>query len=228
MLETVREFGQAELAAAGQQRAARVALFGWAHDFATTHLGRLPDLAVVRTITVEQDNLVGLLRRAIADDRPELVVTVFALLSYYWTIRGAHSEVYAFSAEVLEAIRRYRPDDPHVDATVLSYALLTATNLAEQNGVWSRAYARLRRLVRQHPVTAPDLAAIAEFLVAAPDPERASAVMRRMRASGDRSAAISPSWRCWRAARSGGSHTTGGPWTCSAGRSSVGPRGTAW
>ncbi len=190
MLETVREFGQAELAAAGQQQAAREALFGWAHDFAVAHLGRLPDLAVVRTITVEQDNLVGLLRRAIADDRPELVITVFALLSYYWTIRGAHSEVYAFSAEVLQAIRRYRADDPHVDATVLSYALLTATNLAEQNGVWSRAYARLRRLVRQHPVTAPDLAAIAEFLVAAPDPERASAVMRRMRASGDRSAAM--------------------------------------
>lgn len=190
MLETVREFGQAELVAAGQGVTAREALFGWAHDFADGNLGRLPDLAVVRTITAEQDTLVAVLRQAIAADRPALVVTLFALLSYYWTIRGAHSEVYTFSPEVLEAIRRYQPDEAHVDATVLSYALLTATTLAEQNGLWSRAYARLRRLVRRHRITAPDLAAIAEFLVAAPDREKASAVMRRMCASDDVSTAL--------------------------------------
>ena len=190
MLETVREFGQAELAAADQQDAAREALFSWAHDFADGNLSGLPDLAIVRAITLEQDNLVGVLRQAIAGDRPALVVAVFALLSYYWTIRGAHSEVYAFSGDVLEALRHYEPDEPQVDATVLSYALLTATSLAEQDGVWSRAYARLRRLVRRHTVAAPDLAAIAEFLVTAPDREQASAVVARMRASDDASTAL--------------------------------------
>ena len=190
MLETVREFGQAELTAADQQEAAREALFSWAHDFAGGNLSGLPDLAIVRAITLEQDNLVGVLRQAIAGDRPALVVAVFALLSYYWTIRGAHSEVYAFSGDVLEALRHYEPDEPQVDATVLSYALLTATSLAEQDGVWSRAYARLRRLVRRHTVAAPDLAAIAEFLVTAPDREQASAVVARMRASDDASTAL--------------------------------------
>ncbi|MFT4216572.1 MAG: BTAD domain-containing putative transcriptional regulator [Micropruina sp.] len=190
MLETVREFGQAELAAAGQQDAALEALFGWAHDFAAVNLTRLPDLAVVRAITVEQDNLVTVLRQAIAGHRPALVVTLFALLSYYWTIRGGHSEVYAFAGDVLDAVRHYEPDEPHVDATVLSYALLTATALAEQDGVWSRAYARLRRLVHRHTVTAPDLAAIAEFLVTAPDRERAAEVVTRMRASDDVSTAL--------------------------------------
>lgn len=190
MLETVREFGQAELAAAGQQDVAREALFRWAHDFAGGNLPRLPDLTVVRAITLEQDNLVTVLRLAIAGDRPGVVVTVFALLSYYWTIRGAHSEVYAFSTEVLEAVRHYEPDEPHVDAAVLSYGLLTVTTLAEQNEAWARAYARLRWLVRRHPVTAPDLAAIAEFLAAGPDRERASAVVARMRESDDVSTAL--------------------------------------
>lgn len=185
MLETVREFGQAELAAAGQQDAAREALFAWAAEFAATHGPTVPDLAVYRRVTVEQDNLVLVLRQAIAEHRPELVASVFALLSYYWTMRSAHSEVIAFTADVLDALRGYRPADDQVDATAVCYLLLTATGLAADEALGKRAYARLWWLIRRHTVAARDLAAVADYLLAVPDPERAAAVLRRMRGSAD-------------------------------------------
>ncbi|MFT4297011.1 MAG: BTAD domain-containing putative transcriptional regulator, partial [Micropruina sp.] len=185
MLETVREFGQAELAAAGQQTEGRDALFRWAAGFAAGHGPTVPDLDVYRRVTVEQDNLVLVLRQAVAEHRQELVVSVFALLSYYWTMRSAHSEVIAFAADVLDALRGYRPDDAHVNATAVSYLLLTATGLAADEARGKRAYARLWWLVRRHTVTEADLAAIIDYLLAAPDPERSTEMLARMRAAED-------------------------------------------
>ncbi len=183
MLETVREFGQAELAAAGARETAREALFDWAADFAAGHGPMLSDLAAYRRVAVEQENLVLVLRQAMAERRPALVASVFALLSYYWTMRGSHSEVVAFAADVLDALRGYDPDDDHADAAAVSYLLLTATGMAADESVGLRTYARLRRLVRRHPIRAEELASVAEYLLAVPDPDRAAAVLARMCAS---------------------------------------------
>ena len=51
-------------------------------------------------MSIEQDNLVAVLRRAIADDEQDAAVGVYAVLAYLWTLQGAHSEVLAFGAPV--------------------------------------------------------------------------------------------------------------------------------
>ncbi|MEL4317703.1 BTAD domain-containing putative transcriptional regulator [Leifsonia sp. YIM 134122] len=188
MLETVREFGQVALVDADDEASARSAVHGWADAFcveAMHHAMGAQQIAMFRSVKVEQDNLVAVLREAIELRDASLVLSVFALLGYHWTVRGAHSEVFAFSAAILDATRDHALDAAHADAAAFSYVMLTGTNFVLGNREGIRAMSRLRRLVRSGVDLEPWLAATARFLLAFPGLPRATDLLHEMSASTD-------------------------------------------
>ncbi|MET0783567.1 MAG: BTAD domain-containing putative transcriptional regulator [Leifsonia flava] len=188
MLETVREFGQVALIEADDEASARDAVFGWAEAFSMRAMSNAMgsrQVAMFHDVSIEQDNLVAVLREGIALRDARLVVSVFALLGYYWSVRGAHTEVFSFSKPVLDATTGYVPDAEHADAAAFAFIMLTGTNLVIGNRQGFRALSRLRGLVRSGMEIAPWLAATARFLLAFPDMHRASALLAEMAASDD-------------------------------------------
>lgn len=188
MLETVREFGQAALADAEDETSARDAVFAWAEAFsmrAMRHAMGTRQVGMFHDVSMEQDNLVAVLRDAIAARDARMVLSVFALLGYYWSVRGAHTEVFSFSKAVLDATGGYAADAEHADAASFAYIMLTGTNFVIGNREGFRAMSRLRTISRSDLVLQPWLAATMGFLLAFPDMQRAAALLARMAASDD-------------------------------------------
>ncbi|MEJ3405167.1 BTAD domain-containing putative transcriptional regulator [Rathayibacter sp. YIM 133350] len=185
MLETVREFGQTRLADDGDFEPARDALFAWAEDFALQALPRFSHLEVFEGVRREQDNLLSVLRQAIQLRRADVVFSVYGLLTLYWSIRGAHSEVVGFTESVLDATRRYDPDEAHVAPTASSYLMMAGTNLATRRPIGQRAVVRLRNLRARHVMSNPTVDGASRFLLAMPDESAAFAALEDMRHSPD-------------------------------------------
>ncbi|MET8153378.1 BTAD domain-containing putative transcriptional regulator [Actinoplanes sp. NPDC049668] len=109
MLETVREFGEARLDAAGGRAPASDGLVGWARAEAVGLAGRFlgdDQLGAFARCTAEQENLLAGLRWAIAGDDEAAGVDITAALFHLWTVRGLHVEVTTWAAAQLHA------DDP--------------------------------------------------------------------------------------------------------------------
>ena len=193
MLETVREFGRRQLDTAGTRDEVQNALFAWAEEFCRS---RRPDtdgprqVPTFAAIAVEEDNLVDVLRRAIAAGRSDTVASVFALLSYYWSLRSAHSEVLAFSRPVFQALRHYRPEPAGVDDLATCLIIITATTALGDLRFAVRPLSMLRRLVREHPLTDPRLATMADLLLAVNDQQLVDERMRAAIASEHRPTAL--------------------------------------
>nr|WP_254069558.1 BTAD domain-containing putative transcriptional regulator [Herbiconiux sp. VKM Ac-2851] len=193
MLETVREFGRLQLERGALRDEVERALFAWADALAERTLPRLighGQLAALREVAVEEDNLIDVLRRAVDAGRPDIVVSVFALLAWYWSLRGAHSEVLAFAAPVFESVRHYDPPAERAGSTVLSLVLIAVTQLVGQQRTAYRALSRLRRVVAVHPVTEPRLAAMAEVALEVGRLDRLEAAILRAHSSPDRPTAL--------------------------------------
>ena len=156
MLETVREFGQLKLADSGDEADALAEMDGWAVRFALRALDEIRgpgQVEVFRELDLEQDNLVEVLRRAIASRRAEVVFPVFAALAYRWTVRSAHSEILAFGEAVLDSTSGSRPGPELAPAAMLGLSLITATHLATGTMTGARGAARMKRLAREgHPL----------------------------------------------------------------------------
>jgi predicted ATPase/DNA-binding SARP family transcriptional activator len=168
MLETVREFGDLQLAAADDTETARERMFEWAMGFSRATLQRMDgsaQLAAIATVSAEQDNLVSILREALDASRPEVVVGVFGVLGYFWTIRGNHTEVLSFGPSIAAATRDYTPDVSDVVPAVATYTLLGGTMLFLDVRNAARILSRLRRLRRAHPVPDPRLDALSSLLL---------------------------------------------------------------
>jgi predicted ATPase/DNA-binding SARP family transcriptional activator len=108
MLETVREYGEARLAAAGRDPA-MTGLVAWARDRAVTLAARFTghgQLEALSQCAADQENLVAALRRALAQDDEAAAVDVATALFHLWTVRGLHLEVSAWARLLLHA------DDP--------------------------------------------------------------------------------------------------------------------
>ncbi|MFF0316468.1 BTAD domain-containing putative transcriptional regulator [Micromonospora sp. NPDC005252] len=104
MLETVREYGEARLDAAGDRGVAMAGLVGWARDEAVGLAGRLVGPGQVEALdrcAAEQDNLVAGLRWALEQDDEPAVVDVATALLHLWTVRGLHLEVLAWGRGLL-------------------------------------------------------------------------------------------------------------------------------
>lgn len=150
MLETVREFGDRELLAAGEVDLVERAMSRWAEAFCAEAAARLdgPDqVSAFEALALEQDNLTTILRAALRADRPDVSVSLFAALGYSWSLRGNQSDVISFGAAVLDGVRGYEPDDAHVLATALTLAMAGGTALFSGNTRVSHpALSALRKL----------------------------------------------------------------------------------
>ncbi|MDN4615883.1 BTAD domain-containing putative transcriptional regulator [Leifsonia sp. F6_8S_P_1B] len=183
MLETVREFGDRELERAGETALARDGMDAWARAFATAAIERMHGRDLVPTfarVTSEQDNLLAVLRSALESGRPGVVAHVYAVLSYYWSLRSAHSEVLAFGGPVMDALRGWEPDAADRDAAAVCFTVIGGTFLYADLRTSARAISRLKRLQRTSAFGDPRLEAIAALVASAGNVDAGMAVLARL------------------------------------------------
>jgi predicted ATPase len=126
MLETVREFGRMQLVGAGEDGAAHDAQVAWARHYATTHLSDLfspGQVAAVRAIAAEENNLADALRAAVAVPDPAATAELTAALAGFWTVRGENTRVIAVAAAVDAALEGWEPDQSEIDTAVTAAAV---------------------------------------------------------------------------------------------------------
>ncbi|NQX27174.1 tetratricopeptide repeat protein [Microbacteriaceae bacterium VKM Ac-2854] len=196
MLETVREFGEMALVDAGDDIDVRGRMWAWARGFALEQLGRMDgaeQVASYREVALELDNLVTIVRDAIdavesADPAPraqETVAVVAALLTVFWTIRSAHSEVIDFAPRVVRALRGYDPDADAVAPTAFLLALSGTTLLLAQQRAAFPAISALRHLVARHTIPQRRTAVIAALVVRVDRPEEVLPLLHAARTDRD-------------------------------------------
>ncbi|SDD32193.1 Predicted ATPase [Sanguibacter gelidistatuariae] len=172
MLETVREFAALRLAEAGENDQARDALFAWAVGFTRLHAGHLTGPGQVQAMAatqVEQDTLVHVLRRGIAERRGDVILPVFSLLAMHWTLRGMHSEIPALAPEVTSALVGWSVSPADADAAAMAYLLMVATAFGSSTMQARRALGRLRRLVRTPGLLSGAVRELAELVLGSTD-----------------------------------------------------------
>ncbi|WP_139107868.1 ATP-binding protein [Oerskovia enterophila] len=182
MLETVREFGALALDEAGEREAAQEATYRWAVDLARREVARLEgptQVPAMLALRVEQENLLHVLRTALAADRADVVLPVFHALGLHWSLRGAHTEVVGLGRDVLRVVAGWQgrtvrgaPDAPAEQLTReagIVLFLLTASTPNGDPATGVRAAARLRRLHRDADIGSR-AAALTDLLADAGDP----------------------------------------------------------
>lgn len=106
MLETVREYGDARLAADDARDDAMRGLVAWAAREAADLSGRLlgaGQLAALARCDDEAETLVAALRWAVEHDDDAAAVDVASAVFLWWTVRGLHLEVIGWAARLLRA-----------------------------------------------------------------------------------------------------------------------------
>lgn len=174
MLETVREFGAARRAEAGEDEAAVGRFLAWARDFGVTYhdwvFGPEPRTAWER-VRAEQDNLVAALRHALAGADGPATAALTAVLAALWSTDSDYPRLAALAADTGPPLSHYRPDpDPeHVDVARAAAVLCTASLFMDYgpHADVVRQLVALRRL----PLAPPDtlLGATATVLSAVPE-----------------------------------------------------------
>ncbi|GGR37163.1 BTAD domain-containing putative transcriptional regulator [Agromyces mediolanus] len=174
MLETVREFGQLRLEQEGGTAAARDAMARWAEQLSELPFvgGGETQLLALRRLRVEEENLVEVLRRAIAEERVPTVLRVYAALAYFWSVRSAHAEVMTFGRAALAATRHGARGPELAVPALLTAVFAAATAMAYDASTGARALARLKAHARDGWPVPGWLRGVAGFLEA-PDLERA-------------------------------------------------------
>ncbi|WP_225824818.1 ATP-binding protein [Streptomyces naphthomycinicus] len=173
MLETLREFGSAKRAEAGEEEAVTGLFLSWARDFGRAHhdvlFGGDPVPSWLR-IRAEQDNLVLALRYALAREDGPGTAALTAVLASLWATDSNVLRLAALTAETGGPLSRFRPgpDSPEDVETARSAAAVCAASLFMGHGPHAvRQLAVLRRL----PPAPPDtlLRALAIVLCAVPE-----------------------------------------------------------
>ncbi|MFK3669975.1 ATP-binding protein [Leifsonia aquatica] len=193
MLETVREFGDRELAEAGEGDEVRDGMDAWAVAFAHRAMEHMHGPELVQTfgrVTAEQDNLVGVLRSAIDGGRAATVAAVFGLLSYYWSLRSAHSEVLGFGPTVLAALAGWEPVDGEREDAAVCFTIIGGTFLYVDLRTSVRAISRLKRLRRERDFADPRLNAMSSLITVAGKVEPGMRMLAQYAASSDPEVAV--------------------------------------
>jgi hypothetical protein len=123
MLETVREFGRMQLTGAGEDESAHAAQLAWARSYASTHLRDLfsaGQVAAVRAIAAEENNLADALRAAVAVPDPAATAELTAALGGFWTVRGENTRVIAVAAAIDTALEGWGPQPSETAAAVVA------------------------------------------------------------------------------------------------------------
>ena len=133
MLETVREFGRLQLAAAGEESEARDAQLAWACAFAQCagdDVWSAHQVEAVRELAVEENNLADCLREAVSLPDPWSVVRLLAGLCSFWTVRGENTRVIALAGAADAALAGWTPAPEQVDLAVSAAAMVTLNTIA--------------------------------------------------------------------------------------------------
>ncbi|ROP72354.1 BTAD domain-containing putative transcriptional regulator [Curtobacterium sp. PhB115] len=185
LLETVREFGAARLDERGTTGTVRAAMIRWGRDFAATRnlltITGGAQLERFREVAREADNLVTLLRWSLAAEDAPAVAHVFAALSGYWSLRGAHGEVVAIAPEVVPVLRRSLPAAEDRAASVLGLVVTGASSAFTDRRTAVRAVATLRRVMRDGTTGFAVLDAQAALLLTLGRPAEGHALLARYR-----------------------------------------------
>ncbi|PYE20125.1 putative ATPase [Williamsia limnetica] len=166
MLETVREFGEEKLTAAGTGERVDAAMTRWATEYTRRLLGPFlsgRQAASMAALGRDSDNLVWVLRRCLDPDRErrpagwtEAVVNIFAAVAGFWAVRGLHAEVGVWGPRVINALPLITPedaaamDDTQRETWQVMYVFAGSHLLFAADDLWplARARARLRTLHR--------------------------------------------------------------------------------
>ncbi|MFK4730016.1 BTAD domain-containing putative transcriptional regulator [Agromyces mediolanus] len=191
MLETVREFGQLRLEREGATAEARDAMARWAERVSELPFvgGGEEQLRALRRLRLEEENLVEVLRRAIAEERVPTVLRVYSALGYFWSVRSAHAEVMAFGQAALLATRHGARGPELAVPALLTAVFAASTAMAYDAATAARALARLKAHARDGWPVPEWLRGIAGFLEAG-DLELAVGQLVAMSESDDRSTAL--------------------------------------
>ncbi|MBE1490669.1 ATP-binding protein [Plantactinospora soyae] len=156
MLETVREFSAARLAAAGEADEVTAAFLGWARAFGVANHANLfgPDpYDTASAVQVEQENLLQALRHALrGDDRPT-VAAIAAVLGGIWNIKSNHPRLTALIRQTSWPLSHYRPEPAFVEMTRTALTLAVAYTFGTEGPRPMRAVVALRRLGLARPDT---------------------------------------------------------------------------
>jgi predicted ATPase/DNA-binding SARP family transcriptional activator len=181
MLETIREYGLEQLARGGEIADARVAHAAYFLDLAERAepwLREGSQVAWIRLLVAEHDNLLAALRFVIGSGHTDIAVRLVAALGMFWTVLANHGEGAHWLRLALE-MPADAPEEATVAATVF-YLLNTIMSggAVAADPALERITARARRAARAaaHPGAAllePTLA------LAADDPPRGVAAIDR-------------------------------------------------
>jgi len=185
LLETVREFGAARLDERDTTQAVRTAMIRWGRDFAAARnlftLTGPEQLDRFHEVQREADNLVTLLRWSLRADDASATAHVFAALGAYWTLRGAHGEVTAIAADVVDALRRTPTEPEDVAAVHVGLVVAGASSAFDDRRTAAWAISTLRRLRRAGTTGFPVLDAQAALLLTLGRPAAGTALLERLR-----------------------------------------------
>ncbi|QIK61920.1 hypothetical protein G7068_00850 [Leucobacter viscericola] len=183
MLETVREFGLAQLAGGGDDPEAWEAVNRWARAFAAEHLGDLFSSGNYGELRAEHNNLIAVLRHALTTGNDADAVLMFAALCQSWFVRGAFSEMQVFGTQIFTAAARIDERAIPVDALAITLATGAFQVIVSGEPLALRLVARLRRLRRNYSELSPVYAGIADLLGAMGSVPRMLAELDVLRAS---------------------------------------------
>ncbi|MEU2772257.1 BTAD domain-containing putative transcriptional regulator [Streptomyces sp. NPDC007162] len=173
MLETLREFGAARRAEAGEGAVVTDRFLSWARDFGRTyHDTMFGDDAVASfdRVRAEQDNLVLALRHALARNDGPAIASLTAVLASLWSVGNSYTRFVTLAAETGGPLSRFRPGPEHpadVEAVRSAAAICTAGLFM---GYGPHAVRQLVVLRRLPPAPADTvMRALAAVLSAVPD-----------------------------------------------------------
>ncbi|MET9491803.1 BTAD domain-containing putative transcriptional regulator [Nocardia sp. NPDC006630] len=172
MLETVREFGEEQLVAAGEADLVMARMSDWAREFALDVARRYSgadQLSVVYGVAAELDNLVAVLRYAI--DRRDLATAhaVYPVLAMMWIMRGAHLEFVSWAPRIMATpLRRGSLTSAEADLQMFGQLMLGLHVMYLGSGPRNAAVVRtgIRRLVRDGAALSPVFRFLGELATA--------------------------------------------------------------
>ncbi|WP_239476817.1 AfsR/SARP family transcriptional regulator [Nocardia arizonensis] len=155
MLETVREYGEEQLAAAeGEADLVIERIMAWARDFATEAADSYlvsDQMRLALAITTELDNLLAALRYALERGDARTAYTVFPVVGMLWMIRGTHAEVESWAVRVIALDESGTGSDAaRPDLIMISFQMVFLHLFFAPDGprFMARVRSRVRRLLR--------------------------------------------------------------------------------
>ncbi|MFE3192122.1 BTAD domain-containing putative transcriptional regulator [Nocardia sp. NPDC059240] len=166
MLETVREFGEEQLAGTGEIDLVMDRMSRWAREFALDTARRYStdeQVPALLALGAEADNLIAVLRRALEQRDLETVHTVFPILAGLWMLRGAHAELISWSPRIL-ALPPVTPPSVAAETDLTVYGQLMLGMHLMFTAAGFRDAARLRTTIRRLLTSGAPMTPVTRYL----------------------------------------------------------------